>query len=627
MKDQNDSLTVESLELHPELRKNKVLTAMCHVFLKMGNEWLTAKQIVAACHALNVIRLRQVKQGKTPASTIQGSISIVLSTATQLQVPPPISKLKCDGGRGTYYRLSPELFPKGSIFSDKMPIDTTPQLIAAPTSGNSVQSKRRTTNKKRKRTVRASSHSKKRKRAEGYKGRRLSSEHSNSKSNSAQSTVKTKVGPEFDWLDLIDSGSDLSDVDSDWSSESESCYVPNGRLTTDSMAGLDETSEEMESLIDMLLTTYQPTDFAIDTSLKPSDFCVGQQTGYSYPRLRNRPKKRVAKPQCEDSFCIKDLYMQNGQPMTRLFCIADGHGGAGCSKFLTERIPEMIEKLLQDYTPFQMCKVSVQEKFKQDMTEVIKCLDNEYLDRKREEFRQWRNQESKVEPVDDGATLVLNIFFGDWLINANVGDSRTVLAHGVRNKWIVDFASEDHKPYLERLAQNIFCNGGMFVDNNDKPIKFDPVRHERRIRPSLKRARIRLQDANNDLGIPYSNGRGINWSLNVAATIGDLLFKLDPNKPVVSCVPDVYFTRLDRLSDTSGRGFLLMSTDGLFDHMYASKPEVQNLTIATQVGRKIDIGESPMDIVKHLCNREGDRELFENTLQEYDDCTCILVKL
>jgi hypothetical protein len=46
MKDQNDSLTVESLELHPDLRKNKVLTAMCHVFLKMGNEWLTAKQIV-----------------------------------------------------------------------------------------------------------------------------------------------------------------------------------------------------------------------------------------------------------------------------------------------------------------------------------------------------------------------------------------------------------------------------------------------------------------------------------------------------------------------------------------------------------------------------------------------------
>ncbi|CAO3615548.1 unnamed protein product [Mucor hiemalis] len=125
------------------------------------------------------------------------------------------------------------------------------------------------------------------------------------------------------------------------------------------------------------------------------------------------------------------------------------------------------------------------------------------------------------EHIDnDGCTLILNIFLGEWLININVGDSRTVLISapepsmapptsienantlGIDNDYKMDvvFASQDHKPYLEHLARHILENGGEFVDSIQNRIikvdleklREDGNRHAKRV--ALKNARIRPKD-------------------------------------------------------------------------------------------------------------------------------------
>ncbi|CAG8512752.1 16446_t:CDS:2 [Dentiscutata erythropus] len=387
------------------------------------------------------------------------------------------------------------------------------------------------------------------------------------------------------------------------------------------------------------IITRIPPDFdSIDTFIGPSSFAVAQQTGYS--GFRNKPSQ--PKAECQDAYCIKDLKHHDGSHVARLFCLADGHGGSGCSQFLIENVPDRVEKLLQellqdDHT-INFDDEDTQDLFKKWIKDLIKKLDDEYIDDKREKFRRWKHLRDQgndsAKPDDDGATLIINLFVGNWFVNVNVGDSRTILAYrnnnSKRNKWTVDFASEDHKPFLERLALQIFQSGGMFVESKngktDKNIEFDPFIN-RPIRKNMKKARIRLSDQDedeNEDGIPFKNGSGKYISLNVAATCGDLFFKLDPLKRIIDCVPDVFFKKLD---DCSGDRFLLMCSDGLIDHLRESesKADRQNQVIANFIGQKL-VSEDPVNVVKHLCDREGDRKFF-NDLQDYDDCTCILISL
>ncbi|CAG8491343.1 16249_t:CDS:2, partial [Racocetra fulgida] len=320
---------------------------------------------------------------------------------------------------------------------------------------------------------------------------------------------------------------------------------------------------------------------------------------------------------------IQNLRRSDGSFMARLFCLADGHGGSGCSEFLISRVPNRIQELLQDH-PANFDNKDEQQWFREQMVHLVRQLDDEYVEAKRVEFRRWKYQREKqgnsnsipfvdenfiindqsdsdsMPPVDDGSTIIINVFINDWLINVNVGDSRTFLAcRGKNNKWSVEFASEDHKPYLERLALKIYSNGGIFVDSNDDPIKFDPTPRQRRTRPSLKNARIRLQgqESENEDGVPYINETGKYWSINVAATCGDLLFKLNRSRRVIDCVPDVTFRKLGKYG---GDRFLLISSDGLFDHLKESRIDEQNNEVAKFIGGLLDNGESVMNVVKKI---------------------------
>lgn len=69
-------------------------------------------------------------------------------------------------------------------------------------------------------------------------------------------------------------------------------------------------------------------------------------------------------------------------------------------------------------------------------------------------------------PLDDGCTLALNILVDGWLVNCNVGDSRTCLAYRPAQSfsWSTIFASEDHSLAHADLAHHIVESGGEFID-------------------------------------------------------------------------------------------------------------------------------------------------------------------
>ncbi|CAG8551613.1 13205_t:CDS:2, partial [Acaulospora colombiana] len=546
----------ESLDLAEEQRSNKIFSSILKTLLVNGNRYMTAKEI--------------------RGSTSMDLRDLAISTALSKKRPNPIEKRKMESN-GIGYRISRGLFPQNSYILSLMELDPPDppgnNKKKAPVKKSKVKSAKVTTSRKKtkkpisKVTTRAKSGNVIPKKRSGQKYasiRAVFDYATDNDSDSPEERISKKRGVKVH----ASNDSSPTNSDSDSTEDFSSAQTP----PRESNIILNEIDAHNSSL----LITNEPSDFNVDRSIGPASFAIAQETGYSYPRFRSSPRMRYAKAKCEDAFCVRDLYRLDGSFLGRLFCLADGHGGSECSAFLTTRVPNCVENMLRLYEPAQLDNDHTKEKFKRDMTMLIRHLDDEYLNAKREEYRHWQARNGLVEPIDDGATLVINLFFGEWFVNINVGDSRTILASKTNDKWIVDFASEDHKPFLERLAVQIFSNGGLFVDSQDKPIRFDPSPQDRPIRTNLKSARIRLQNADNDLGVPYKNNNGNNWSLNVAATCGDLLFKLDPSKPVINCVPDIYFNKLGTFSNRTGRQFILMSTDGLFDHLYLSKADMQN---------------------------------------------------
>ncbi|KAG0223063.1 hypothetical protein BGX31_008726 [Mortierella sp. GBA43] len=364
--------------------------------------------------------------------------------------------------------------------------------------------------------------------------------------------------------------------------------------------------------------------YEVDLTQKPSLFAVEQQTGYTYPRLRTSKRERLLKPDCEDGFVVVDLKNNEGY-LGRLFCITDGHGGRACSSFVVATLPAALQVLLGKYKPSDMSIPAVQEQVKSQITEVIHVIDKEYLDYKKQQYLLYKAKKTDYDPGSDGTTLVVNIFIGTWVICVNVGDSRSILssrdAHG---RWNVDFYSEDHTPSLERLAQTIYANGGEFVTHDDKVIKFDPnFKNDKKHRLLLKDARIRVKDgASNLYGIPYRTRNGQAASINLGACIGDVLYKLDPAKPVLSCKPDITFIDISDIQ----YGYVLMASDGLWDYVQrGGKVQDQNTTVCQFVGDKLDRGWSNSRIVGTLSDREGMAGLYSDSIQEYDDFTAILV--
>ncbi|RCH97733.1 hypothetical protein CU097_012680 [Rhizopus azygosporus] len=470
------------LNIPEDLRTNSSFMKVMATLFHYGNQSMNATQLVVAIRALNLLPLR----GETPKSTIQGIISTSRKLARDLNISDPFRIDREGAGRQTKYAISDE------IMNGVEP----PPIIEIPDEPIILRPVEHT--------------------LQGTKRSRKATSFYSPSSNSKQRKKRSKKGRKSYDDDI---GSSDVDIDAD---EDMDGYVFGDE---DENQATQEVIEEEDTIVDYTLLYSPPTadmDYIdkINFNEYPvaAHFAIVQQKGYSYPRFRSHEKIKIPKANCEDKFRVTDI-KKDDHVIGRLFILADGHGGPGCSEYFVRKTPVAVENLCQHYDPEALIDPEVQNNMQAEIKAMIQQLDEEYLSKKREELSQKKDDEH----IDnDGCTLILNIFLGEWLINVNVGDSRTILISapeptpgkpdlvetggllGIDSDYKMDvvFASQDHKPYLEHLAREILENGGEFVDSVQNRVikvdvdklKEDGNRHAKRL--ALKNARIRPKGYN-----------------------------------------------------------------------------------------------------------------------------------
>ncbi|KAI9209340.1 phosphatase 2C-like domain-containing protein [Polychytrium aggregatum] len=304
-------------------------------------------------------------------------------------------------------------------------------------------------------------------------------------------------------------------------------------------------------------------------------------------------------------------------PQTSLFILADGHGGVDAARFFVSRARELVTQLLQSQ-PWNFELASDRTYFESCVGTIFQSMDTEFCKTKIEEYRKWIELYSpelpkETRPIDDGCTLVVNVIHGGWLVNCNVGDSRTIVITSSPQKsartepsflmpsfpqrlpspsptnasgWSPIFASDDHNMTHPEKLFHIYKNGGEFVTSAGvlRQVEIiDPTsvsatgQPQRRIYTELNGSRIyrRLTPEIQRVGV--SNRR----TLNLTATMGDLVFKVEP--AVLSVQPDVDFVRLQSDQDY----VVIVATDGVWDHMRV-QGEGGNHAIAEYIGSRIN---------------------------------------
>lgn len=143
----------------------------------------------------------------------------------------------------------------------------------------------------------------------------------------------------------------------------------------------------------------------------------------------------------EDAHTLQ-LSMEKHQN-TAFFGIFDGHSGSACSKYIAEKLPLNIDNL-PDFNDLNA------------LAQVVMQTDQDFLD-----SDQFRTKE-------DGSAGIFTLATYDEttqkykLINANIGDSRTVL--GRKNgdgEYTAVACTQDHKPTNELERKRIEAAGGM----------------------------------------------------------------------------------------------------------------------------------------------------------------------
>jgi serine/threonine protein phosphatase PrpC len=134
------------------------------------------------------------------------------------------------------------------------------------------------------------------------------------------------------------------------------------------------------------------------------------------------------------------LNMQNHLD-TGFFGIFDGHSGSTCSKYVAELLPKNLDKLSQWN--------------EHDITRVVMNTDQDFLD-----AEEYKNK-------DDGSAGIFTIASYDestskyTLLNANIGDSRTVLAQKQSDgSYLAIACTQDHKPTNDEERKRIEEAGG-----------------------------------------------------------------------------------------------------------------------------------------------------------------------
>jgi len=357
-------------------------------------------------------------------------------------------------------------------------------------------------------------------------------------------------------------------------------------------------------------------------------------------------------PTINDKNAAVHTHPVSGLPVY-IWLLADGHGGHEAPQFFIKEMRLAMEDVV-DFHDWNWEKKDECQLFERFIKDKYKEVDKKFCDMKTEQFKAWKAGGFKGEkPLDDGCTFIVNIIYKNMHINCNVGDSRTVLGRRENikrslfshreNVWSQVFGSRDHAPELSDMAYHISQNGGIFLNQNgSKRIHGTIVPPQKRgTKPYSDLVGTRIYRAVNDniTEIGISNMR----TLNMGATMGDLLFKIEP--AVLSNEPDVTFNKLNANKDY----LLVIASDGVWDYlkydynatqMNNNLLEFLGLSMSAwcqkkkaaeggKVDKKNILSEiSPEileDIAKVIVQRDYVKEVYCQGLDKFDDCTAFLV--
>ncbi|KAI8831359.1 hypothetical protein BJ741DRAFT_617428 [Chytriomyces cf. hyalinus JEL632] len=285
---------------------------------------------------------------------------------------------------------------------------------------------------------------------------------------------------------------------------------------------------------------------------------------------------------------------------SRLFILADGHGGILASKFFVPRTKSVLTDILQSQK-WDFSQDQHRNDFEAAAVDAFRVIDAEYCATQVARYRTWVDNGSvpSDRPDDDGCTLVAVVLHDGWLVNMNVGDSRMTLASRARKtspsqkhqeSWTRVFTSVDHNMTHPGKVYSIHSAGGHFMSPNHSLMAINPQHPSvRKDVPydELNLARIYRHASPAVKAVGVSHRR----TLNLTGTMGDLLFKIEP--AVLNPVPDVSFVELD----ASREYVMVLATDGIWDHLMeqSGDTERQNSMVMRVVASAIETVEADRD--------------------------------
>jgi protein phosphatase len=255
----------------------------------------------------------------------------------------------------------------------------------------------------------------------------------------------------------------------------------------------------------------------------------------------------------EDAHAIH-LSMEN-HPDSAFFGIFDGHSGSACSKYIAEKLPENLN-VLDAFTD-------------DEVTQVVMDTDQEFLD-----AENFKNK-------DDGSAGIFTIASYDKttkiysLLNANIGDSRTVLAKKQEdNNYVAVPCTFDHKP------------------TNDE---------ERR----------RIEEAGGTVQMARVDGQ-----LALSRAFGDRMLKtlhLPPEKRKVTSKPEII------VKEASHDDFLLLACDGIYEGDVFTRENVIKF-VADKLAETDDIALICAAVLEE-CLKRGSRDNMSAMIVQFVDGT------
>ncbi|KAJ3025845.1 UNVERIFIED_CONTAM: hypothetical protein HDU68_006596, partial [Siphonaria sp. JEL0065] len=184
---------------------------------------------------------------------------------------------------------------------------------------------------------------------------------------------------------------------------------------------------------------------------------------------------------------------------SRLFILADGHGGILASKFFVPRTKAVLTDLLQSQS-WDFAVPQDRLEFETKACEAFRVIDAEYCAIQVSRYRTWVDSGSNPQerPDDDGCALVAVVVHAGWLVNMNVGDSRMTLHSRLRQPqpqqqssetlyntnnpstphqqepWTPVFTSNDHNMTHPGKVYSIYTAGGHFMSPSHTLIPMNP---------------------------------------------------------------------------------------------------------------------------------------------------------